>query len=86
MDVIADIYRKTIQPSEKNMRKDTKYRRARNQVNQHYQTLSERLSQKDMAVLDKLMSCYEEKTERKNLHCFKNGFRIGHAIAVKSLE
>ena len=86
MDVILDIYRKSIQPSERSMRADKVYTKAKNQANQCYEVLCERLSEKDKAILDKLISCYDKQIERKNGHCFKSGFKTGHSIAVKSLE
>lgn len=86
MDVITDIYRRSIQPSERSMRKDKTYMRLKNQADQQYKNLSGRLSQEELAILNKLISCYDKKAERKHAHCFKNGFKRGFAVAVKSLE
>lgn len=44
MNVIADIYRNSNKPSERGLKKDNKYRKAKNRVNQHYRLLSERLT------------------------------------------
>lgn len=86
MDIIEDIYKNSIQPSERSMNNDKAYTRAKNQINQHYQLLCEKLSKNELITLDKLISCYDTKTERKNIHCFKDGFKKGLAIAVKSLN
>jgi uncharacterized protein (UPF0305 family) len=86
MDVIGDIYQKSIQPSNRSIRKDKKYIKAKNQKKQCYQRLYEKLSEKDRATLNKLMSCYNTQIERKNVHCFKTGFKTGVAVAVKSLD
>lgn len=86
MDVIEEIYRKSIQPSEQHMRCDKKYKNAKNKVNQYYHLLSERLTEDEQGLLNKLMSCYDAKTERKNVHCFTSGFKKGLEVAVNSLK
>lgn len=68
------------------MRSDREYKRAKNQVKQYYHMLSEKLSENDKRIVDKLISCSLKETERKNIHCFKCGFKTGLAVAVKSLE
>lgn len=86
MSVIGDIYSNSIQPSERSMRNDKKYTRAKNQIDQYYQTMCKTLSDYERAVLDKLISCYEIKIERKNRHCFMAGFDTGMAVAVEALR
>lgn len=82
MNVITEIYRNSIQPSENSMKKDKSYKRAKNQVKQYYEILKKRLSEKDMLLLDKLLSSYDIKTERKNIYCFQFGFRIALESAI----
>ncbi len=86
MDVFGDIYRKSIHVSERNIRRDGQYRRANNQMKQYYQTLCDRLSGDDMDLLDKLILCYDSKTERAKEHYFKVGFQTGHTVAVELLK
>lgn len=86
MNVIADIYRNSNKPSERGLKKDNKYRKAKNRVNQYYRLLSERLTEQEKAVLDKFILWYDKKTERKNMYCFENGFKTGLAAAIESLE
>lgn len=86
MEVIEDIYRNSIQPSERSMRHDKVYIRTKNKVNQYYQLLSARISENDLLILNKLMLCQDKKTERKNILCFTNGFKKGFAIAIKSMD
>ena len=86
MDAILDIYKKTIQPSETNMHRDKVYVKAKNRAKQYYEILCKRLSENDKAILDKLISCYGTQTERKNGYCFKDGFKKGVSVAIKSLE
>lgn len=85
MDTIEEIYRNSMQLSKKNMYKDKKYERAKNQINQYYEFLSENLSKREVESLEKLMSCYSAITETENFHCFKAGFKKGLAM-VKELE
>lgn len=86
MDVIGDIYRNSARLSERNMRKDKMYMKAKNQVKQCYQRLCENLPENELATLNKLISCSDTKTERKNVHCFKAGFDMGLAVAVEALK
>lgn len=86
VSIIAKIYRNSIQPSEHSMRKDKEYTRAKNQIDQCYQNMCKTLSDYERAVLDKLISCYEIKIERKNRHCFMTGFDTGIAVAVEALR
>ncbi len=86
MGVIEDIYRNTLQPSEGSMNRDKKYRQAKNQINQYYQNLLEKLPQREHATLDKLMECYDIKTEKKNAYCFKAGCKTGLAAALEALK
>lgn len=55
MDVIGDIYRNSARLSERNMRKDKMYMKAKNQVKQCYQRLCENLSENELATLNKLI-------------------------------
>lgn len=86
MYVIEGIYRNSNQPSGKEMRKDKKYVKAKNQAEQYYRCLCKRLSEKDIEFLDKFISYRDKETERKNIQCFETGFKTGLAVAVESLK
>ncbi len=86
MVVIEDIYRSSARLSERDMRKDKKYTKAKNQVKQYYHHLCERLSENELATLNKLISSYDAKSERRNAHCFKAGFEMGLTVAVESFK
>lgn len=86
MNIIQDIYINSAQPSERSLRNDKKYSRAKNKIKQYYGILSERLSKDDMSVIDKLMSCYDKQTNIKSMYCFESGFKAGLATAVESLN
>lgn len=86
MYFIENIYKHSIQASERSMNKDKDYTRAKNQVQQHYQSLCSRLTEYDMSVLNKLLSCHDKQTERKNIHCFEDGFKTGLAVAIEALK
>lgn len=86
MYFIEGIYRNSAQPSGRTMRSDKHYTRAKNQVQQYYQYLCSRLTEYDMSVLNKLLSCHDKQTERKNIHCFEDGFKTGLAVAIEALK
>jgi CHAT domain-containing protein len=86
MDVIENMYKNSIQASERNMRKDKHYKKAKNQSKQCYEWLCKNLSPKELEKLNKLIKCYDTKIKRKNVYCFKTGFKTGVAVALKSLE
>ncbi|MCI8404965.1 MAG: hypothetical protein HFE49_08715 [Clostridia bacterium] len=86
MSAIEEIYINTVKPSENSMKRDRAYIRAKNQTNQYYKHLCELLTEYQIILLDKLVASYSAKTERQNIHCFINGFKTGHSVALQAME
>lgn len=86
MSTMEEFYKVTVMMTEKSMREDKTYQRAKNQASQYYQLLHESLSDRDLDFLDKLMKCTEKKEQRTNTLCFTNGFKKGFSAAFKAWD
>ena len=86
MNVLERVYNSSVEVSERKMHCDKAYGRARNQEKQYYKLISEKLVGDEKSWLDKLVACCDAKTERKNVYCFKAGFKTGMSAAIEALK
>lgn len=86
MNVLERVYNSSVEVSERKMSSDKAYNKAKNQANQYYKRISDRLAKHEKPWLDNLMACCDAKTERKNVYCFKAGFKTGMSAAIEALK
>lgn len=85
-EVLENLYRNIIKPSNKDMKKDRAYLNAKNHANQLYEILREKLPEKDAELLDRIMASSTKQTERESLRFFTNGFKLGMSFAIENMQ
>lgn len=85
-EVLENLYRNIIKPSNKDMKKDRAYLNAKNHANQLYEILREKLPEKDAELLDRIMASSTKQTERESLHFLTNGFKLGMSFAIENMQ